>query len=188
MGCGDVRLLRTIGGLDVTGQERAALNKLTMPSLAIALPLGADGFRQRRRSKERHQLRGHDGCKGVNGLMLFRAMSKLESQHTHASARRHQRDDHSPRQAFAAVEHGRFRGPKRRSSRVLGVRGDCGKPREHRLRVSVREPGSQHARARVPRPHDQADCTENSGRVFEDQRDLAHIQDSTEPGAQLCRR
>ena len=31
MGCGDVRLLRTIGGLDVTGQERAALNKLTMP-------------------------------------------------------------------------------------------------------------------------------------------------------------
>ena len=32
MGCGDVRLLRTIGGLDVTGQERAALNKLTMPS------------------------------------------------------------------------------------------------------------------------------------------------------------
>ena len=33
MGCGDVRLLRTIGGLDVTGQERAALNKLTMPFL-----------------------------------------------------------------------------------------------------------------------------------------------------------
>ena len=32
MGCGDVRLLRTIGGLDVTGQERAALNKLTMPT------------------------------------------------------------------------------------------------------------------------------------------------------------
>ena len=31
MGCGDVRLLRTIGGLDLTGQERAALNKLTMP-------------------------------------------------------------------------------------------------------------------------------------------------------------
>ena len=31
MGCGDVRLLRTIGGVDVTGQERAALNKLTMP-------------------------------------------------------------------------------------------------------------------------------------------------------------
>ena len=26
-----MRLLRTIGGLDVTGQERAALNKLTMP-------------------------------------------------------------------------------------------------------------------------------------------------------------
>ena len=35
MGCGDVRLLRTIGGLDVTGQERAALNKLTMPILDI---------------------------------------------------------------------------------------------------------------------------------------------------------
>ena len=31
MGCGDVRLLRTIGSVDVTGQERAALNKLTMP-------------------------------------------------------------------------------------------------------------------------------------------------------------
>ena len=31
MGCGDVRLLRTIGGVDVTGQERAALTKLTMP-------------------------------------------------------------------------------------------------------------------------------------------------------------
>ena len=28
-----MRLLRTIGGLDVTGQERAALNKLTMPFL-----------------------------------------------------------------------------------------------------------------------------------------------------------
>ena len=35
MGCGDVRLLRTIGGVDVTGQERAALNKLTMPLLVI---------------------------------------------------------------------------------------------------------------------------------------------------------
>ena len=35
MGCGDVRLLRTIGGVDVTGQERAALNKLTMPSVHI---------------------------------------------------------------------------------------------------------------------------------------------------------
>ena len=32
MGCGDVRLLRTIGGVDVTGQERATLNKLTMPA------------------------------------------------------------------------------------------------------------------------------------------------------------
>ena len=32
MGCGDVRLLRTIGGVDVTRQERATLNKLTMPS------------------------------------------------------------------------------------------------------------------------------------------------------------
>ena len=35
MGCGDVRLLRTIGGVDVTGQERAALNKLTV---SIILP------------------------------------------------------------------------------------------------------------------------------------------------------
>ena len=31
MGCGDVRLLRTIGGVDFTRQERATLNKLTMP-------------------------------------------------------------------------------------------------------------------------------------------------------------
>ena len=31
MGCGDVRLLRTSGGVDFTGQEHAALNKLTMP-------------------------------------------------------------------------------------------------------------------------------------------------------------
>ena len=28
MGCGDVRLLRTIRSVDVTGQERATLNKL----------------------------------------------------------------------------------------------------------------------------------------------------------------
>ena len=35
MGCGDVRLLRTIGSVDFTGQERAALNKLTMPASAI---------------------------------------------------------------------------------------------------------------------------------------------------------
>ena len=27
-----MRLLRTIGGIDFTGQERAALNKLTMPA------------------------------------------------------------------------------------------------------------------------------------------------------------
>ena len=31
MGFGDVRPLRTIRGVDFTGQERAALNKLTMP-------------------------------------------------------------------------------------------------------------------------------------------------------------
>ena len=31
MGCGDVRLLKTVGSVDFTGQERAALNKLTMP-------------------------------------------------------------------------------------------------------------------------------------------------------------
>ena len=31
MGCRDVRLLKTIGSVDFTGQERAALNKLTMP-------------------------------------------------------------------------------------------------------------------------------------------------------------
>ena len=49
MGCGDVRLLRTTGGVEVTEQERAALNKLTMPSrvrgrmagqIVIALLLG----------------------------------------------------------------------------------------------------------------------------------------------------
>ena len=38
MGCGDVRLLRTIGGIDFTGQERAALNKLTVSM--IPLPIG----------------------------------------------------------------------------------------------------------------------------------------------------
>ena len=32
MGCGDVRLLKTTGSVDFTGQERAARNKLTMPS------------------------------------------------------------------------------------------------------------------------------------------------------------
>ena len=35
MGCGDVRLLRTIGGLDVTRQERAALNKLTVSIIPL---------------------------------------------------------------------------------------------------------------------------------------------------------
>ena len=38
--CGDVRLLRTIRSVDFTGQERAALNKVTMP---------ADGRRSIRR-------------------------------------------------------------------------------------------------------------------------------------------
>ena len=41
MGCGDVRLLKTIGSVDssrVTGQERAALNKLTMPGAVIMTP------------------------------------------------------------------------------------------------------------------------------------------------------
>ena len=32
-----MRLLRTIGGVDVTGQERAALNKLTMPLFELHL-------------------------------------------------------------------------------------------------------------------------------------------------------
>ena len=36
MGCGDVRLLKTIGSVDFTGQERAALNKLTMPLEGMA--------------------------------------------------------------------------------------------------------------------------------------------------------
>ena len=35
MGCGDVRLLKTIGSVDFTGQERAAVNKLTMPFIAF---------------------------------------------------------------------------------------------------------------------------------------------------------
>ena len=38
MGCGDVRLLRTIGGIDFTGQERAALNKLTRISDLAVVP------------------------------------------------------------------------------------------------------------------------------------------------------
>ena len=37
MGCGDVRLLKTIGSVEFTGQERAALNKLTMPLVKEAL-------------------------------------------------------------------------------------------------------------------------------------------------------
>ena len=37
MGCGDVRLLRTIGGVDFTGQESAALNNLTMPVFEVAV-------------------------------------------------------------------------------------------------------------------------------------------------------
>ena len=41
MGCGDVRLLRTIGGVDVTRQERATLNKLTMPLTGIAVEIQA---------------------------------------------------------------------------------------------------------------------------------------------------
>ena len=36
MGCGDVRLLKTIGSVDFTGQERAALNKLTMPRSGLS--------------------------------------------------------------------------------------------------------------------------------------------------------
>ena len=35
MGCGDVRLLSTIGGVDFTGQERAALNKLTVSMISL---------------------------------------------------------------------------------------------------------------------------------------------------------
>ena len=38
MGCGDVRLLKTIRSVDFTGQERAALNKLTMPGAVIMTP------------------------------------------------------------------------------------------------------------------------------------------------------
>ena len=37
MGCGDVRLLKTIGSVEFTGQERAALNKLTMPPGPLTL-------------------------------------------------------------------------------------------------------------------------------------------------------
>ena len=44
MGCGDVRLLKTIGSVDFTGQERAALNKLTMPFAALAVLLAGAGL------------------------------------------------------------------------------------------------------------------------------------------------
>ena len=37
MGCGDVRLLKTIGGIEFTRQERVALNKLTMPCSTVVL-------------------------------------------------------------------------------------------------------------------------------------------------------
>ena len=42
MGCGDVYLLRTIGGIDFTGQERAALNKLTMPLPLVSARLDVE--------------------------------------------------------------------------------------------------------------------------------------------------
>ena len=44
MGCGDVRLLRTIGGVDFTRQERATLNKLTMPFDTISYDPGIQMF------------------------------------------------------------------------------------------------------------------------------------------------
>ena len=52
MGCADVRLLKTIGSVDFTGQERAALNKLTMPAHAHPSPqhqLTAVGIHRRLR-------------------------------------------------------------------------------------------------------------------------------------------
>ena len=39
-----MRLLKTIGSVDFTGQERAALNKLTMPLSEPALSVLAPGF------------------------------------------------------------------------------------------------------------------------------------------------
>ena len=47
MGCGDVRLLRTIGGVDFTRQERATLNKLTMPTddiISVPMRPGVDSL------------------------------------------------------------------------------------------------------------------------------------------------
>ena len=35
MRCGEVRLLRTIGGIDFTGHARAALNKLTVSMIPL---------------------------------------------------------------------------------------------------------------------------------------------------------
>ena len=49
MGCGDVRLLKTIGSVDFTGQERAALDKLTMPAAGML----ADNFHDSIRSSRR---------------------------------------------------------------------------------------------------------------------------------------
>ena len=47
MGCGDVRLLKTIGSVDFTGQERAALNKLTMPCGAARVgPVATNSIRR----------------------------------------------------------------------------------------------------------------------------------------------
>ena len=51
MGCGDVRLLRTIGGVDFTRQERATVNKLTMPARVLA------GYRRTAGDRGRGQAR-----------------------------------------------------------------------------------------------------------------------------------
>ena len=53
MGCGDVRLLRTIGGVDFTRQERATLNKLTMPDKGFPRGRRHDGGVQRAGSADR---------------------------------------------------------------------------------------------------------------------------------------
>ena len=65
MGYGDVRLLKTIGSVDFTGQERAALNKLTMPQRYLAPISQAHERPLRREGHQPPRRRGHEGLPGV---------------------------------------------------------------------------------------------------------------------------
>ena len=77
MGCGDVRLLRTIGSVDFTGQERAALNKLTMPfsergtafPINLAIAIRQPAFPKAKKSRKPCSLSGVDFKEAVIGAV-----------------------------------------------------------------------------------------------------------------------